>query len=53
MKYIRCEDHDYSDFPNQSISECENRDYSDFSNHEHEAYLHKPEISAAKHTKEC
>ena len=53
MKYIRCEDHDYSDFSNQQSFECENRDYNDFSNHEHQAYLHKSKISVAKHTKKC
>ena len=53
MKYIRCENYDYNDFSNQQIFECENRDYDDFSNQKHETYLHKSEISAAKHTKKC
>ena len=53
MKYIRYENHDYNDFSNQQIFECENRDYDDFSNQKHETYLHKSEISAAKHTKKC
>ena len=34
-KNIRCENHDYNDFSNQTIFEFKNRDYNDFLNQKH------------------